>query len=490
MKSFTLFSLVLLLCYFLLADIDGSDASSQAQNLIRWKKSMRSENHPSKNSWSEDEFNNMDDSLVDVGDEEHSWEADKISALPGQPEGVNFNQYGGYVTVDKKAGKALFYYFVESPQDPESKPLVLWLNGGPGCSSLGNGAFEEQGPFRVNSDGATLFLNPYAWNNVANVIFLESPAGVGFSYGNSSDIYNNTGDKSTATDAYKFIVRWLDRFTHYKSRDFYISGESYAGHYVPQLAYRVFLHNQKLGQQNKVNFKGIIFGNGVLNNPTDNLGDYDYTWSHALISDQTHAGILQSCNFYANYISNDCSNWLNVAEIESGNIDPYDIYYPMCLTPALSNSSTPGSVDNYDPCSDNYVNAYLNKPNVQAALNARPTNWSTCSNFNWTDSPDTVLPIIQTLIANNIRTWIYSGDVDSVVPVTSTRYSINTLKLPIKTPWYPWYLNQQVGGYVVGYENLTYATVRGAGHEVPTYQPERALALFSSYLNGTLPPSS
>ncbi|KAL9260785.1 Serine carboxypeptidase 1-like protein [Drosera capensis] len=471
-------------------NIHQSDASKQAEHLIRWKKSMRSANHPVKDSWSESTVNAAYSRRELKDDEKSSWEADKISALPGQPEGVNFNQYGGYVTVDKEAGKNLFYYFVEAPESPETKPLVLWLNGGPGCSSLGNGAFEEQGPFRVNSDGETLFLNPYAWNDVANVIFLESPAGVGFSYANTPDIYNDTGDFSTARDAFFFVVRWLDRFPHYKSRDFYVSGESYAGHYVPQLAYLIMRENEKPHQLNKVNLKGIFFGNGCLNNPTDNLGDYDYMWTHALISDRSHTAILSSCDFSALDVSDECNNWLDIAENETGNIDPYDIYVPVCLTSGLSNSSTPGSIDVYDPCIDNYVYNYLNLPEVQAALHAEPTNWSTCSNYNWTDSADSVLPLITSLMANNMRVWIYSGDVDSVVPVTSTRYSLDTLKLPVTTAWYPWYLNSQVGGYVLGYENLTFATVRGAGHEVPTFQPERALALFKSYLSGALPPSS
>lgn len=127
-------------------------------------------------------------------------EADKIIMLPGQPK-VYFAQYSGYVTVDHKAGRALFYYFSES-EDPSRKPLVLWLNGGkfmwqfcnseytrlslfiplnsfllrtliitilgtagPGCSSVAGGAMTELGPFRVNSDGKTLWYNKYAWNN-------------------------------------------------------------------------------------------------------------------------------------------------------------------------------------------------------------------------------------------------------------------------------------------------------------------------------------
>ncbi|KAF8695161.1 hypothetical protein HU200_037772 [Digitaria exilis] len=121
--------------------------------------------------------------------------ADKIEALPGQPEGIDFDQYGGYVTVDEKNGRALFYYFVEAPQDASSKPLLLWLNG------------------------------------VANVIFLESPAGVGFSYSNTSSDYEESGDSKTAEDAFIFLVNWLERFPEYKNRAFYISGESYAGRY-------------------------------------------------------------------------------------------------------------------------------------------------------------------------------------------------------------------------------------------------------------------
>lgn len=92
---------------------------------------------------------------------------DRITQLPGQPENAGFNQYSGYVTVNKKAGRALFYWLTESPANrgPKSRPLVLWLNGGPGCSSVAYGAAEEIGPFHIRPDGKTLYLNPYAWNN-------------------------------------------------------------------------------------------------------------------------------------------------------------------------------------------------------------------------------------------------------------------------------------------------------------------------------------
>lgn len=92
---------------------------------------------------------------------------DRITELPGQPGNVEFAQFSGYVTVNDQAGRALFYWLVESlaSRGAKSRPLVLWLNGGPGCSSVAYGAAEEIGPFRIRPDGKTLYSNPYAWNN-------------------------------------------------------------------------------------------------------------------------------------------------------------------------------------------------------------------------------------------------------------------------------------------------------------------------------------
>ena len=93
--------------------------------------------------------------------------------------------------------------------------------------------------------------------SAANVLFLESPAGVGFSYSNRTSDYNTSGDSRTALDSYWFVINWLERFPEYKNRDFYISGESYAGHYVPQLAHTILQHNKK-ANKTLINLKGII----------------------------------------------------------------------------------------------------------------------------------------------------------------------------------------------------------------------------------------
>ncbi|GMJ11955.1 serine carboxypeptidase-like 27 [Hibiscus trionum] len=421
--------------------------------------------------------------------------SDKITELPGQPSSVDFNQYSGYVTVNEEAGRALFYWLTESPlnRTPETRPLVLWLNGGPGCSSVAYGAAEEIGPFRIRPDGKTLFFNPYAWNKLANILFLESPAGVGFSYTNTtSDLYN-CGDKRTAEDEYVFLVNWLERFPQYKHRDFYITGESYAGHYVPQLAQLIYERNK--GVQNPdINFKGFMVGNAVIDDFHDFVGTFEYWWTHGLISDSTYRNLTVSCDLgSASHPSWECNAALDLADKEQGNIDPYSIYTPPCKGNSTLRRNFRGHYPwiprAYDPCTERHSKVYFNRPEVQKALHANvtgiPYQWETCSDplfYNWTDSPLSMLPIYRELIAGGIRIWVFSGDTDSVVPVTATRYSIGALKLPTINKWHPWYDNGNVGGWSQEYEGLTLVTVTGAGHEVPLHRPRQAFILFRSFL--------
>ncbi|PIN27143.1 Serine carboxypeptidases (lysosomal cathepsin A) [Handroanthus impetiginosus] len=434
---------------------------------------------------------------VKVHPQEGLKESDRIVRLPGQPE-VKFKQYGGYVTVNHTSGKAFYYYFVEAQKSEKTLPLLLWLNGGPGCSSLAYGAMQELGPFRVHSDGKTLYKNKFTWNHAANVLFLESPAGVGFSYSNTTDDFRNGGDRKTARDNYAFLLNWLERFPEYKNRDFYISGESYAGHYVPQLAHTILYHNLK-ANKTIINLKGIIIGNAVIDDESDVKGMYEYFGSHALVSDETTEQIMKYCDFSPNATkqSEKCNEAAEAVGRNINHLDIYNIYAPLCSNSSLTDKPKKTLDMNDDPCSDFYVYAYLNRPEVQKALHANVTKipyaWQPCSEVirNWEDSPATIIPLLKEFMANGIRVWIFSGDIDGRIPVTSTKNSIKKMKLPIKISWHPWYLGGEVGGYTQVYEgNLTFATVRGAGHQVPSYQPARALSLIMHFLGGTELPNS
>ncbi|KAF8408213.1 hypothetical protein HHK36_007358 [Tetracentron sinense] len=424
-------------------------------------------------------------------------EADRIVALPGQPK-VSFQQFSGYVTVNSVSGRALFYWLSEALHDP----MIC-----PGCSSVAYGASEEIGPFRINKTSSGLNLNKFSWNSEANLLFLETPAGVGFSYSNTSSDLFDTGDRRTAEDSLKFLIRWLDRFPRYKHRDIYLTGESYAGHYVPQLAKQIMSYNKT---KHPINLKGIMVGNAVTDNYYDNLGTVTYWWSHAMISDKTYKQLINTCNFRRQKESNECESLYSYAmDQEFGNIDQYNIYAPPCnksdgsgatrRTLRLPHRPHPifRQISGYDPCTEKYAEIYYNRPDVQRALHANitkiPYKWTACSetlNRNWNDTAISIIPIYREMIAGGLKIWVFSGDVDSVVPVTATRYSLARLKLATKVPWYPWYVKKQVGGWTEVYEGLTFATVRGAGHEVPLFKPRAALQLFKSFLSGEALPKS
>ncbi|XP_073058652.1 serine carboxypeptidase-like 31 isoform X1 [Primulina eburnea] len=436
---------------------------------------------------------------------------DRVTTLLGQPS-VNFRHYAGYVTVNETNGRALFYWFYEAAALSNEKPLVLWLNGGdkllcllgPGCSSVGYGATQEIGPFLVNADGSGLKLNSFAWNTEANLLFLESPIGVGFSYSNTSADYDNLGDDFTANDAYAFLHKWFVKFPSYRNKIFYIAGESYAGKYIPELAELIHDKN-KIDRSSFIDLRGILLGNPETSDAEDWKGMVDYAWSHAVISDETHKTIVKSCNFYSDNPWNDteCADAVDELLNQYRAIDIYSLYTSVCIgnkSPLVTARSSlkmmPRVMGGYDPCLDDYAKSYYNRPEVQRALHvydgSNLKNWSICNMTvfgSWSDSKGSVLPVYRKLIAAGLRIWVYSGDTDGRVPVLSTRYSLSMLGLPIKNPWRPWYHQKQVGGWIQEYHGLTFATFRGAGHAVPIFKPSESLAFFSSFLYGESLPS-
>ncbi|KAL9236759.1 hypothetical protein vseg_011393 [Gypsophila vaccaria] len=434
---------------------------------------------------------------------------DLVTDLHGQPE-VEFQHYAGYVTVNEEKGRALFYWFYEASTNPQDKPLVLWLNGGPGCSSVGYGATQEIGPFLVNTSGTGLNFNPFSWNREANIVFLESPVGVGFSYTNTSSDFLNLGDDFTANDAYEFLQKWLVKFPTYRKRPFYIAGESYAGKYVPELA--ELIHDKNNDTSSYIDLKGILMGNPETSDAEDWRGMVDYAWSHAIISDETHRIIEESCDFSSDktWSNPECKGGVDEVLRQYKEIDIYSLYTSVCTVNSTSNSEAsmevmfkstsnmmPRIMGGYDPCLDDYARAYYNRPDVQKALHVsdglKLKNWSICNLTlfsNWADTKPSVLPIYKKLIAAGLRIWVYSGDTDGRVPVLSTRYSLNALGLPITTPWTPWYHDQQVSGWYQEYKGITFATFRGAGHAVPIFKPSSSLALFTYFLQSQSLPSA
>jgi carboxypeptidase C (cathepsin A) len=200
--------------------------------------------------------------------------------LPGQLEPTTWTQYTGYVEVNETAGANLFYWFHGSQSNPSQDPLVLWLTGGPGCSAELAVLFEN-GPWNVN-DKMQLTPNPYSWNTGANVLYVDSPAGTGYSYLTNPNDYV-TNEFEMADNLYTVLQAFLSMHPEYQTLPFFVFGESYAGHYVPAIAERILKGNSRKSGIN-INFKGLAIGNG-MSQPLIQYGEYaDFSLSHGLIS--------------------------------------------------------------------------------------------------------------------------------------------------------------------------------------------------------------
>ncbi|GER39219.1 uracil dna glycosylase [Striga asiatica] len=354
--------------------------------------------------------------------------ADRVGRLPGQPP-VSFRQYAGYVTVNQTNGRALFYWFFEATKQPHNKPLVLWLNGGPGCSSIGYGQSEELGPFYPQKGTKPeLKFNNNTWNK---------------------------------------------------------------GHYVPQLANIVVEKNKIALEDDQINIKGILIGNAVLDDETDQKGLIEYAWDHAVISDSLYDEIKRECNFNSLNLTVQCNDGLDKYFEVYDIIDMYSLYTPVCADDDNGTTiSKPSGIpkfltknnygrrrplSGYDPCASSYTSVYLNRADVQRALHANVTGirypWTHCSDAitKWNDAPFSILPILRQLIAAGQRIWVFSGDTDGRVPVTGTRYSLKKLGLRVKQDWTPWYTyNHQVGGWTVEYDGLTFVSRPAAAKRLKT----------------------
>lgn len=447
--------------------------------------------------------------------------ADQIVALPGAPENLAFNQFSGYLTINPETGKNIHYWLVESEVDPANAPVVFWTNGGPGCSGL-LGFFTEQGPFRPQADG-TLKLNDYAWNKIANMVFVEQPTGVGFSYSEDTSDYK-LNDKIAAQDNYLIIQEFLKRFPEYSENIIYSSAESYGGHYMPQLAAYVLEQNaDPASPYPKLNYKGFAVGNPF----TDQLSEYPamfYTyWGHQLISKPSWDRYLEQC---VNVPVPDRNYTVcEMIEIQLGmeiqGLNPYALDYPTCtesstrgrgsraqltwalnfmLPDHLKTILAPSTLEGYEPCSSDYTVTYLNRDDVKASIHVDSSIvWEECSrtiHYTMIDRLIPMQPIYKQLLESDagLQILVFSGDNDGVCGTIGTQewiWDLGYSPVSREKNWKVWKYEDQVAGYATTFDVTTgtnngfsFVTVHSAGHEVPAYVPAQALDLFAKYLSG------
>ena len=146
--------------------------------------------------------------------------------------------YSGLLLANSKYSSYLYYIFMQSLNNATTDPLILWLQGGPGSSSM-FGCFVENGLYQINSN-STWLINKYSWLTNASILWIDNPVGAGYSYTNGAYEHN---EKSLSADLATALQQFMLLYPSFNNNRFYIFGESYAGKYVSWLAYTILTTN-------------------------------------------------------------------------------------------------------------------------------------------------------------------------------------------------------------------------------------------------------
>ncbi|KAF2866359.1 Alpha/Beta hydrolase protein [Massariosphaeria phaeospora] len=421
-------------------------------------------------------------------------------------------QYTGWLDV---GAKHLFFWYFESQSSPSEDPLTLWLTGGPGGSSM-IGLLQELGPCLINEHGNGTVYNEYGWSKNANVLFVDQPAGVGFSYLDEGTPYPGTSF-TAAEDLHHFLQLFVSEvFPELLERDFHITGESYAGHYVPALGAQIVSQNLLYPKRPQVNLESIFVGNGFVS-PLDTAFGYWETLCttnpgiDSPIFNQTRCDIMATNLPRCMDLARVCYNhpdpaicaiasticWKGViehydGESGAGGRNRFDITHPCTTKDDLCYPEIPK------------IQAYLNLPWVWEAL-AVPRavgNYSIISDaialaFERTnDLGISTQPQVLYLLDSGIDVLFYQGNLDLACNTAGNLQWASTMPWKgqpafVAQPKRPWMLEGEKVGWFKEVRTTTgsgrdttfaFSTVDGAGHMVPYDRPKQALALVQRWL--------
>jgi carboxypeptidase C (cathepsin A) len=405
----------------------------------------------------------------------------------------------GYTGYLNSGDKHFYFAFFESRSDPSVDPLVLWLNGGPGCSSM-TGLFMELGPCTVNEGGESARENPHSWINAASIFFLDQPIGVGFSYSTNESAHGGEGGTFAASeDIYAFMQLWYRAFPDSKSLPFSIAGESYGGHYIPVFAEHINEMNKISTLDEQIPLESVLIGNGIFSDTKQASSYYDIPCTNvtgigpllnSTVCDRMSAAVgrceylMSACHAYPDPLicrasTEYCVEELEMPYVESG-LNYYDISKPCdgYLCYPIMNSIT----------------KFLRTEKVREAfgVDKRAPKFEGCSNKvgrefdKVNDFLIDTRPFVAALLHSGIRVLIYVGTYDWICNFVGNERVFGSLEWKGLPDFrYQQENNKQVWSGGLWWESglLRYARVNGAGHMVPWDKPVEALQMFKAWFD-------
>ncbi|ESQ44733.1 hypothetical protein EUTSA_v10003211mg [Eutrema salsugineum] len=391
-----------------------------------------------------------------------------IRYLPGFQGPLPFKLETGYIGVGEAEEEQLFYYFIKSESNPEEDPLLIWLSGGPGCSSL-SGLLFENGPlaFKVESyDGDTLSLvsTTYSWTKVASIIYLDQPVGTGFSY-SRNPLADKPSDTRAAKRVHEFLRKWLAKHPEFFSNPFYVAGNSYSGIVIPAIVQEISNGNG-LCCKPQINLQGYVLGNPLTNFDNNDNSRIPFAHGMALIPDELFESLRRSCrgNYYVKMDPLNTGCLKLVQEFEKC-VSGLDLTY--ILGPKYVNASDPYVSNPSEHRMSVLSNRWANEERVRRALGVEKGSigeWLRC----YREIPYNIdirssVPYHKNNSIQGYRSLIFSGDHDMFVPFLETQDWIRSLNYSIIDDWRPWMIHNQVAGYTRTYANkMTFATVKAS----------------------------
>jgi len=332
--------------------------------------------------------------------------------------------YSGYFTVNKTYDSNLFFWYFPAKNNAVNAPVVLWLQGGPGASSL-YGLFMEHGPVSVNSRG-TLDKRAQSWNQDHHVVYIDNPVGAGFSYTNNPAGYA-TNQVDVGTNLFSAVKQFFQLFPELRLNRFYVAGESYGGKYAPAIAYAIYQKRNSGDFEDRINLKGIAIGNGVTD-PVHQILFGDYYYQLGFIDKNALATFTTYQNAALSYIAK--GDYVTAMEYTFTLINSQG-----CLFNNLTGFTSPYNylvLDGYDAQID-VVSNYMLKSGIANYLHVGSRQFVAFTDTNVVlqylvgDIIDTVAPWVATL-ANNYKMFIYNGLLDLLVSSTLTENYLSYLK--------------------------------------------------------------
>uniref|UniRef100_A0A0W0F6L1 Carboxypeptidase n=1 Tax=Moniliophthora roreri TaxID=221103 RepID=A0A0W0F6L1_MONRR len=409
---------------------------------------------------------------------------------------------------DLTANQSIFFWYFAARKNPETAPLALWFNGGPGSSSM-IGLLQELGPCRINNDSSTVSLNPFSWNNEANLLFIDQPVGVGFSHG---DLNVGTSQQA-ASDVWKFLQIFLQdsRFTSLQSRPLAIWTESYGGHYGPTFAAYFLSQNKAIAAGTVTGLPLHLTVLGVGDGLTDPLTQYPGYIQYAAVNPY-HPLVSQSvisrannswlsangCKAQITACNNGGSNSVcsNAQSFCNSNIlsplaGPYDVYYVLARDP-----------DPYPPSISRYLNSIGSRVGAESTwTQSNSVLAPTQRLYNAGDWMRNSRPDLETVINAGVRVLIYDGDADYILNFNGVEAMVDALQTKFTSVYaqqtfQPYTVNGELTGQFKNAGTFSYLRIYGAGHEVPAYTHgnlsigEAAFQMFSQIMsNQSLKPT-